>query len=126
MVHELLYSQSDGLLFLEDGDGNRALLARGYSGRGLDRDNPASEAKAGRGPIPRGVWAVGRAIHHPRLGPLVFSLAPFGHDAYGRSEFFIHGDNAAADKSASDGCIVIGRSARECISALAIAVLEVV
>lgn len=126
MQHVLVYSQSSGLLFIEDGDGNRAVLASGYSGHGEYINDPEAEERVGRGPIPRGVWRVGGAIQHPRLGPVVFSLSPVGHDAYYRSEFFIHGDNSRGDRSASTGCIVVGRPAREVIRALKISTLEVI
>lgn len=126
MAHVLVYSQGTGLLYLEDGDGGRAILAYGYSGHGRFRDDPDAEDKAGLGPIPRGVWKVGPYVHHNGLGKYAYPLTPVGHDAYGRSEFFIHGDNSHGDKSASAGCIVAGLPARKCIAALAINTLEVI
>lgn len=126
-MYAFVYSQSTGLFYIEDFDGNRAAFARGYSGFGVDRDDPDAEGKAGRGPIPRGVWKIGVPVHHIRLGPLAFPLQPIGHDAYHRSEFFIHGDNRRGDKSASTGCIILDRPSRECIRALtAIRTLEVI
>ena len=125
-MHVLVYSQSTGLLYLEDRDGARIILAKGYSGNGRYINDPDAEGRAGLGPIPRGVWKVDPAIHHRRLGPIVFGLHPVGHDAYHRSEFFIHGDNKLGDRSASTGCIVLDRPARECIRALKINTLEVI
>lgn len=118
MFDALVYSQSSGLLYIESRDGARVALARGYSGRGHDLNDPDAEGKPGSGPIPRGVWRIKSPLHHPRLGPLSFALEAFGHDAHGRTEFFIHGDNGRGDKSASSGCIILGRGARECIRAL--------
>lgn len=125
-MHVLVYSQGSGLLYLEDGDGSRAVLARGYSGHGRFRDCPEAENKPGLGPIPRGVWKVERPVHHIRLGPLAFPLNPVGHDAHHRSEFFIHGDNSRGDGSASTGCIICPRGVRECIASLRINTLDVI
>lgn len=126
MEHVLIYSQSSGLLYLEDDDGNRTKLAAGYSGKGKYINDPDAQGKPGYGPIPRGIWRVAPAVHHERLGPLAFGLAAVGHDAYNRSEFFIHGDNIRGNRTASSGCIVAPRGARECISALKVRCLEVI
>lgn len=126
MSHVLVYSQGTGLLYLEDGDGGRAILTRGYSGHGSFRDDPDAEGEAGLGPIPRGVWRISRYIYHSRLGSYAYPLVPFGHDAHGRSEFFIHGDNSRGDKSASTGCIILGRPYRQLIDLIGIDTLEVI
>ena len=144
-MYAFVYSQSTGLFYVEDFDGNRAAFARGYSGFGPDQNDPDAEGKAGRGPIPRGVWKIGAPVHHigvmsdrleresERSEPDMvyrtsnFPLQPVGHDAYHRSEFFIHGDNRRGDKSASTGCIVLNRPTRECIRSLtSIRTLEVI
>jgi hypothetical protein len=39
-------------------------------------------------------------------------LTPSG-DTFGRSDFFIHGDNAQLNHSASDGCIILVREIRQ-------------
>lgn len=104
------------------------VFARGYSGVGADMDNPASEHLPGRGPIPRGVWAFGTAVQHRRLGPVAIPLLPY--DGWevpgGRSGFFIHGDNSAANKTASSGCIVLPRWCREFLSNSPCQILEVI
>ena len=81
-MYAFCYSQSTGLFYLEDFDGNRTAITRGYSGFGRYRDDPDQEGQAGLGPIPRGVWAIDDPVHHIRLGPLAFPLRPVGHDAY--------------------------------------------
>ncbi len=86
-----------------------------YSGNGPDLDNPADEAVVGHGPIPRGEWQIGTFFDHPHLGPCVARLTPVGHDAHGRSGFFIHGDNAAMNHTASDGCIIAAQPIRHAI-----------
>lgn len=122
---DLVYLQGTGGLFLADSEDNRTLLARGYSGSGSGRNNPEAEKIRAVGPIPRGVWRVDTPRHHPTLGPLVFPLVPVAQNAHGRTGFYIHGDNAKGNGSASTGCIVIPRAAREAIRALGIKVLVV-
>jgi hypothetical protein len=115
------YHQKSGSLF-HDGK----LVVCGYSGHGRGLNNPALEADTGIGPIPRGMWSIGPFNDHPHLGPFVAALTPKGHDAHGRSAFFIHGDNASGDHSASRGCIVLPRFAREAIARSGDSALEVV
>ena len=126
MSHVLVYSQSSGIAYLEDEQFCRSMLTRGYSGHGTSINDPDHESYPGRGPIPRGLWKVGSPIHHERLGVLSFPLQPVGHDAHHRSEFFIHGDNSHGDRSASTGCIILGRPYREVIKSLRITTLEVI
>lgn len=85
-----------------------------YSGHGAGLNNPFMETVAGVGPIPKGRWRiVGWDAHHGELGPLVAILEPVGHNAHGRSLFREHGDNAAANHSASDGCIIADHVLRQ-------------
>ena len=116
------YEQSTGKLFRPTGH----LVCTAYSGHGDGVNNPEMEDVRGVGPIPRGRWIIGTAEKHPRLGPLAMPLHPSGHDAHGRSEFFIHGDNARGDRSASHGCIIVPRAVREDIAASADRQLDVV
>ena len=112
------WDQSEGALYLGE-----LRVARGYSGRGEGRNNPAMEAVRGVGPIPAGRWRIGPPHLSARTGPHVMTLTPIGHDAHGRSAFQIHGDNAAGD--ASSGCIVLPRWVRERISAMGLTTIEV-
>lgn len=126
MNHVLIYSQSSGIMYLEDHERNRVQLARGYSGHGTAINDPDCEGQPGRGPIPRGVWKVGDQFNSERTGPLVLPLTPVGHDAYHRSGFQIHGDNKHGDRTASTGCIILPRHIRQTIVNLRIDVLEVI
>ena len=94
-----------------------ANLFRGYSGHGVYVNDAASEHLPGRGPIPRGLWYVGTPIRHERLGPVAIRLVPdHGWDVPGgRSGFYIHGDNREANQTASSGCIVLDKGARDFI-----------
>lgn len=100
-------------------------IGTGYSGHGAGLDKPAMEDVHSVGPLPRGRWRIGPWHDHPRLGPCVAALTPVGHDAHGRSAFFIHGDNRAANHTASDGCIVLAPAIRRAMAASADTVLEV-
>lgn len=113
-----IYSQSSGEL-------TRAgeLVATGYSGAGIGRNNPAEQAVRNVGPIPRGRYRIGPEFVAPIQGPCAMRLSPEGHDALGRCGFLIHGDNAAHD--ASTGCIILPPEAREQIAASADRDLEV-
>jgi hypothetical protein len=103
------YNSSTGAFKTSDGN----LVALCYSGHGDGLNNPALEAVAIVGPIPRGRWQIVRwDDHHGTKGPIVAVLRPDGHDAHGRSGFLIHGDNTAANHSASHGCIIMNRPAR--------------
>jgi len=45
---------------------------------------------------------------------MLMKLTPVGHDAHGRTDFRIHGDNQTGD--ASHGCIIMAHGVREVIS----------
>lgn len=105
-----IYEQATGALYHND-----TYVGKGYSGTGTGRDNPAAQAEVGVGPIPTGLWKIGPAYRHWRLGPVVMNLDPVWHNAYGRTLFRIHGDNKKND--ASNGCIILSRSLRELIAA---------
>lgn len=85
----------------------------GYAGKGDGVNNPAAEAVAGVGPLPRATWRIQAPYTHPRLGALSYPLALHRGQAFGRSAFFIHGDNKRRNQSASSGCIVLDRRHRE-------------
>src|SRR5882724_9194668 len=105
------YSQTSGVL-----KHNATVVGEGYSGFGEGKNNSATEAVEGIGPIPKGRYAIGRGYNHPHLGPCVMNLQPIkGTDMLGRSLFRIHGDNMNHD--ASHGCIVMNHDIRLMIDA---------
>lgn len=113
-----VYSQSSGHFFLSDSEDVRAFIARGYSGAIGHQNKPESQNLVALGPIPRGVWRIGAAYHHKRLGRLSIPIeAADPKTALGRSGFFIHGDNSASNGSASSGCIVLDFATRQFIEA---------
>lgn len=117
------YSQSTGNLY-KDGKP----VTKGYSGHGKTlaegRNNPAMEDEVAKGPIPRGMWRIGKPYNSQRVGPFALPLEPINHDAHGRTAFRIHGDNKA--NNASHGCIILPRLVREAIWNSGDRLLEVV
>jgi Protein of unknown function (DUF2778) len=105
------YQQSTGNLTAPDG----TLAGQGYSGNGPDLNNAASEDIMGHGPIPQGSWQIRPFFNDPGgKGPIVAHLIPHAStDTMGRAGFMIHGDNAALNHSASDGCIILAHPLRE-------------
>lgn len=109
-----LYEQSSGEIFhFESG----LLIAKGYSGGKTAVNDGSKEHIRNVGPIPKGVYVIGKPRHSERTGNYVLDLTPLGHNAHGRSGFQIHGDNRHGDYSASSGCIVLGPRDRTTIAA---------
>jgi hypothetical protein len=81
--------------------------ARGYSGNGQGKNNPEMEAIHYIGPIPRGLWTIGKVFEGHASGPHAISLYPFPEtNTFGRQLFFIHGDRIGHAGDASKGCLV--------------------
>jgi hypothetical protein len=92
------------------------LIGRGYSGSGRGVNNPVMQAVPGIGPVPKGIYDLTGVKDSPNTGPFTIVIEPaLGTDTLGRSEFRIHGDNRLANQSASHGCIILPRIAREAI-----------
>lgn len=88
----------------------------GYAGKGEGLNNPEMQNKVGIGPLPVGLYHIGPALKHPRLGLLAMFLDPDdANEMFGRSEFFIHGDNRKMNNTASNGCIVLARFDRKMV-----------
>jgi hypothetical protein len=109
------YSQSTGALVNPTGSG----VWIGYSGRGAGLNNPVEQTVEGVGPIPQGEWTIGSFFDDPGgKGPIVAHVTPVAStDTFGRSGFMIHGDNADANHTASEGCIILPRVVREMVMA---------
>lgn len=93
-------------------DGRVACI--GYSGFEQGKNSPEYEGIVDIGPIPRGLYQIGLPHTSARTGPLSFNLTPIGHDARGRTDFKVHGDNAR--HNASHGCVIITRFYREALA----------
>ena len=105
-----LYIQTTGELIR-----NGQTAGTGYSGNGMTpatgRNNPALEFIRNVGPIPAGRYEIGPAHNSPNTGPKTMNLTPVGHDAYLRTDFRMHGNNAT--NNASEGCIIMPPDVRQ-------------
>ena len=104
-----IYSQSSGDLWGPSGK----LVAKGYSGNGEGKNNPAMQHIRNVGPIPRGDWVIGEPYDSNNIGPFALPLYPNGHDADGRTYFRIHGDSRSNPGEASKGCVIFNRPIRD-------------
>lgn len=106
------YEVESGIFTVRNGDDVKR-IGKGYSGQPPFVNQPSSETLVAAGPIPRGEYRVHWPFRHVRLGPLAFFLEPLdGTKMHGRSGFFIHGDNALGNRTASHGCIILSRTDR--------------
>lgn len=118
----LVYDNNSGQLWQ---DGIR--IATGYSGTGVGLNDPRFQFVRNVGPIPVGVYRIGKTYESVKVGPLAIPLIPLDDfQTGGRSGFVIHGDNPKGDRSASQGCIVLSRNVRERIVASAVKGLVVI
>lgn len=86
----------------------------GYSGHREGKNNPAMQSIHDVGPIPVGQYLIGTFFDDPTKGPIVAHLTPLpGTNTYGRTGFMIHGDSILHPGTASLGCIIQSRLARE-------------
>lgn len=109
-----VYEQSTGKLFSPQGQ----LLAEGYSGKGIAKNDPGEQDIPNNGPIPQGYYTIGKPQDTMAHGPQVLPLTPnASNEMYGRSGFLIHGDSVKDPGTASEGCIIMPRSARDAIAA---------
>ena len=100
------------------------LVATGYSGwddgdgvaePGEGKNDPARQHVRGKGPIPRGSYMVnGPPFQHPKCGAYCLRLVPApDNEMFGRAGFLVHGDSRVKPGTASEGCIIVHRTARE-------------
>jgi hypothetical protein len=103
------FSQSSGIL---THDGKH--VATGYSGHDDGKNNPDKQAVADVGPCPQGRYSIGPPRDSDHVGPYAMPLTPMpGTNTFGRSSFMIHGDSIVHPGTASHGCIILLRDARQ-------------
>lgn len=101
--------------------------ARGYSGQPACKNDPAKCGIQNEGPIPPGLYTIGKPRDTDTHGPFVLPLTPdVANDMHGRSGFLIHGDSISKPGTASHGCIILPRIARNTVHASGDTSLEVV
>jgi hypothetical protein len=96
------FSQSTGKL-CNDATGQ---CAQGYSGYKGETD----QTKKNSGPAPEGTYTVANTCRGP--GTRCNLTPDASNNMLGRSDFQIHGDNDKGDRSASQGCIILGQKDR--------------
>jgi Protein of unknown function (DUF2778) len=100
------YHQLSGVL-----DHNGEQFLTGYAGHGAGVNNPAMQDQHDIGPLPQGRYTMTALIDSPHTGLATIILDPDpANQMFGRSGFRIHGDNEAANRTASDGCIIAGHA----------------
>lgn len=99
-------------------DPSGTVIGQGYTGHGLGLNNPVDEGIHNVGPLPEGKYTIGPFYDDPHgKGPIVAHLIPSPlNEMYGRSGFMIHGDTAAHNQTASEGCIVLAHNLRQAIA----------
>ena len=108
-----------------DPQGN--LLAIGYAGLGVGKNNPAMQDQQGVGPLPCGFYGILPAVDTLDHGPEVMWLVPDpDNEMFGRADFGIHGDSKTHPGCASLGCICIPKPARDTINASSDKKLQVI
>lgn len=108
----MIYSQSTGILTTDD----KKYIGSGYSGFASGKNNPLMESVRNIGPIPKGIYSIGKSYNSKKTGPLTIPLVPNPkNNMYDRSLFAIHGDNINMPGTASHGCIILSRKIREYI-----------
>jgi hypothetical protein len=131
------YSQSTGRCWRSAFAGAEKFEAVGYSGYsslpwplppgrsilpGEGRNLPNMQNVSKIGPLPRGIYTIGPAYNHPKLGPCTMDLTPDkGNQMFGRDAMRCHGDSIENPGTASEGCICLPRVARLYISAARLA-----
>jgi hypothetical protein len=107
------YQQSTGLLL----DAKSHVIGRGYAGHGDGLNQPEMQEVHQVGPLPRGFYTIGAPHDDAKTGRVTMDLEPdAGNEMFERSLFRLHGDNAARNCSASEGCIVMPLDVRLAIA----------
>jgi len=117
------FKQSTGELFNPEGQ----VIARGYSGFGPGKNNPAAQTERNIGPLPQGDYLIGSAYDSQTHGPYVLPLiSDPKNEMFGRSAFLIHGDSKENPGQASHGCIILTRMIRVLIGTSNVRELQVI
>jgi hypothetical protein len=88
---------------------------------------PGTGPNSNGGPLPQGSYDIGPGHYSPTTGPNTMNLTPRqGTNTFGRASFRMHGDNAAHNYTASEGCIVAGPKIRNQVNKSSDRILQVV
>lgn len=106
------YRQATGMLIGPDG----SMWGGCYSGKGEGKNNPSYQNVKDLGPIPAGLYEVLSPVTSYVHGPFALPLHPDPtNQMWGRNGFMIHGDSKIEPGTASEGCLIASRQAREAV-----------
>jgi hypothetical protein len=115
-----LYEQSSGRL-----SRGGVVFAVGYSGAGDGKNNPELQNVKDIGPIPQGLYTISEPQDSPT--PFALPLTPDPvNEMFGRDDFLMHGDSIENPGAASEGCIIMPRTARQTVWASNDRLLQVI
>lgn len=118
----ITYQISTGVLVRDN-----LVLGQGYSGQPGCKNDPSKCNVHDRGPIPPGGYTIGTPRDTETHGPFVLPLIPKEtNEMFERTGFLMHGDSITHPGTASHGCIVVSRAAREAVHATKDTELEVI
>ena len=105
-----VYHQNNRKLFHDNIE-----IAKGYSGKGEEKNNHNKQNVSNRGPIPVGKYTLqGGPFKHHKTGAYTIRLRPDpSNEMFGRSNFMLHGDSGRHPGEASEGCIVLPLNIRK-------------
>lgn len=107
-----IYEQSTGRLKTP----MEMTITSGYSGAPGAVNNPGMQSIKDVGCIPRGWYTFGEPMDTVDHGPEAIPLTPDpDNEMFGRSGFYMHGDNMHVNETASEGCVIMPRFARDAV-----------
>ena len=122
-----IYQQSTGILSAPSSSDWKGATWTGYSGHGDGLNNPEAQSEIGVGPIPQGLYTIGTAYDDPEKGPCVMRLTPDPtNEMFDRSGFLMHGDNSKLNFTASNGCVIQSKNARNIVNSSSDKTLQVI
>eukprot|EP01017_Pseudomicrothorax_dubius_P001677 TRINITY_DN0_c602_g1_i3.p2 TRINITY_DN0_c602_g1~~TRINITY_DN0_c602_g1_i3.p2 ORF type:complete len:143 (+),score=35.86 TRINITY_DN0_c602_g1_i3:44-472(+) len=110
ITHTFTYGNGKGQFY----NGRTKKTSSAYSGDQAHYNKQQFQNLRAKGPLPVGKWQViASYARHPHLGTYAHHLGPVAvAKQYGRSGFFIHGDNRRNNHTASQGCIIVDNESR--------------
>jgi len=113
-VSAFIYEQSTGRLYY-----GLSMMGTGYAGAPSGKNNPAMQNVPNVGPLPEGWYTIEPPTNSTHCGQEAFPLRPdAANQMFGRSGFFLHGDDIAHPGAGSDGCIVPSPPVRDAVKTI--------
>jgi hypothetical protein len=106
----LIYVQSTGTLINGGSPDLKPIYEGAYAGAGSHKNNPASQCISDLGPIPVGIYRMGKIADEGALKAAIRLTPERDNEMCGRSGFLIHGESKNFPGWASAGCIIVADS----------------